>query len=531
MLCGLIFRLTVGVDFGDESFYIVVAKSMMAWGHPFVMNATLAQTAAWILIPFIQLWHLIGMDDGGLVLWLRMVYLATNCLCAGILFLAAKARLDSTRALLVALLPLVWVPFGLPALSYNTMGESGFLCGLLLYCYTREDKSFWLSTWVATILFAISCVAYPPMAFPCVVFLAARIITAPDPEARKRRICSIGFFAAAGLTLLFLAALLCGPENLLRSFSIVNLIGASYKQHMGEIIAWEFSGGNFSFLFFVCILTAIAQIPKDNVWLKTFSMVIFALVLSTTACLSTNMQAQSHPEIILLSIFLIPTMILGKKIPIDSKLAFFSSVLAGTTFAFSSSNGPTNYPLGAFPAVCIGMSEFIKSYQTDRSKALRIGAIMIPSVSVLVIFLSSLTAIYNDGDIGWKDRVSIPSGPFRWLKTSPSKKFLLSEITSDLAQLSKQYKTIYVIGQPAYYLCTSLKPLDLLLFHYSYKNNLDAIRPYVEKFYEANGYPDLILLVDDPSFGQLSSLDQEILEHHYSKIIAKSNYRIYCIVK
>jgi hypothetical protein len=96
-----------------------------------------------------------------------------------------------------------------------------------------------------------------------------------------------------------------------------------------------------------------------------------------------------------------------------------------------------------------------------------------------------------------------------------------------LGRYDEKYKTIYVIGPPGCYLCSKLKPLDPLLFHSSYKDSLELIRPYWQKFYDDHGYPDVLLLFNGDSFGKPTTLDQEILEHHYSLALNRANYRIF----
>jgi hypothetical protein len=517
----------MGVCFFDEGFYLVVARSIMTWGRPFVMSATLAQTFSAMLIPFMQLWYLLGMSDEGLVLWMRVVYLITNCACLALLYNYARTRLDAARSLLVSLLAIVWIPYGIPALSYYTLGANAFLCGLLLYCLSTNSKARNVDIGIADTLFVIACLAYPPLALPCLVFLLSNIRFAEDADARRRGINSIVRLVSVGMALLILTALLCGAQNLMRTISLVGSGAGFYRSDMLGVTCLEFADKLYPLIFICTLAASAATIVRKNAMVLLCGTLGIVAALIVTACLKSEiMPAQSHVEVLLLSIYLIPTVSLREGVPIKSKIAFFSSIFAGFVFTITSGNGPMAFAIGAYPGVCFGMCEFVRQQGEGRPKMFSTVSVVVCVASILVLFHSAFTAIYGDRDLDWKHTERVSSGPYRWLRTTPSKKLIVTQLADDLRLLCHNRSTLYIIGPPGWYLCSTLKSLDLTFWHASRIQSSPSARSTFSSFYRSAGYPDLIVVASDPVFGTPSGFDLEMLKENYVAVLGRPGYKV-----
>jgi hypothetical protein len=530
ILLGLIIRLGIGVCVYDEGFYIEVARSIIAWQRPFLVSVSIAQTSSGMLIPFIQLWYLAGLGDQGLVLWMRVLYLITNCGCAFALFSYARRRLDSARAILVSMLGLVWIPFGIPAPSYYTLAANSFLCGLICYCLSKgEHDRVWLPR-LADALFAIGCLAFPPLALPCLAFLVARVLLAPDKTTRNKRLTSIVCLASIGFGSLLFLALFCGTGHLMNSVMVARSLAGFYKSDMIQIMHWVFGEKYYPLLLSITFLAAVGATFKSNIRSGFLSMVVFMIALVTTAFLNVGlMSANSHLEVLLLFIFFTPIALRDPNFTEESRVVFWTSALAALTFTFSSGSGPVTFCLGAYPGVCVAMIELLANQERTRSQMLLTAGTALCAVTVTVLFVCAVTTIYGDKDLDWSHTVRVQSGPFCWLRTTPSKRYLITKLKEDLDSYGKPYKTIYVIGPPGWYLCSALKPLDLILWH---SKNLDSVASYLKNLYKEYGRPDVIVLAThDSIFGIPNKFDLELLKQSYLLTVTRPDYLIFIAAK
>jgi len=523
----LIFRLTMGVCLFDEGFYLELARSIMAWERPFVGQASIAQTSSVMLIPFIQLWHLLGFGDQGIVLWMRIVYYLSNICCSVVLFFYAKKRLDSTHALLVSLLGLVWMPFGIPALSYYTLGTNSFLCGLLCYSLSGDERiNGWIAR-VADVLLAIACLAYPPLTVPCLAFLVWRSLNARNQVARKSRIVSIITLVCIGIASVLLLIALCGIQHLWNSLMVVHALAGFYKSDMLQVTRWIFGEPYYPTLISATALAALGVAFAPSLRVRLFSTISFTGVLLATLFLKPGlMSTMSHIEVLLLFLFFVPAALRDPHFSSESRLIFWISGLAGLLFTFSSGSGPVTFCLGAYPAVCVAMMEFMERQKRSESRMLISGAAALCAVSVTVLCFYAATTIYGDKELDWSQAVRVQSGPFCWLKTSPSRRFLVTQLQQDLADYGKSCNTIYIVGPPGLYLCSNLKPLDLLLWHCWQPQRFDLVASHVNELYAEFGHPDLIVITTDTLFGVPNKLDSAMLQK-YTLALNRPEYRIF----
>ena len=123
LLVRLAFRITRGIDLSDESDYAVFLDDWLKEGireSPFL---TLHQTAALVVYPAVLLFRWVMGATDGLILFLRSLDIVGAMMAA--ISAAVLFRRSGTcfGAWLAGALVLAFIPFGLPAPSYNTIGE------------------------------------------------------------------------------------------------------------------------------------------------------------------------------------------------------------------------------------------------------------------------------------------------------------------------------------------------------------------------------------------------------------------------
>ncbi len=162
------FRITQGVDLSDESYYAVFLDAWLKEGIRASPFLSLHQTAALLVYPLVLLfWRLTGSTDG-LILFLRAVYVLAS-LAAALSATALFRRVGETWIAWVAgALVVSFIPYGLPAPSYNTLGEQATIvavasCGCaVLDCKTHlRTCAPWLIC--SALAWAVATVAYPSL--------------------------------------------------------------------------------------------------------------------------------------------------------------------------------------------------------------------------------------------------------------------------------------------------------------------------------------------------------------------------------
>ena len=125
VLALLAYRMTIGVDLSDESCYATFLDGWLKDGLGHSENLVVHQSSALLLLPAAQLYAWVAGSERGLVLFLRFIFLAM----AGVASLCQYWFISRIRgkpvALSSALLVLCFIPFSLPAPSYNTIGMFG----------------------------------------------------------------------------------------------------------------------------------------------------------------------------------------------------------------------------------------------------------------------------------------------------------------------------------------------------------------------------------------------------------------------
>lgn len=137
----LAYRATLGVDLGDESYYAAFVDGWLKNGLGHNHNLMVHLTADLIVFPLAVVYRALRGDSDGLVLFLRLVYVALAGLSACCLHRSLAPRLGRPVAVCSALFVLLFVPFSLPAPSYNTLGMYSLIGALALFAISLESPT------------------------------------------------------------------------------------------------------------------------------------------------------------------------------------------------------------------------------------------------------------------------------------------------------------------------------------------------------------------------------------------------------
>ena len=127
-----------GLGLYDESFYLTIPYRMCRGDKLFLDEWNLSLLSALLQYPLMKLYLLVHPGTEGIVLAFRRIYAAVN-FAAGLLAYRRLRKYGIGSAVAV-LLYMLYVPYNIMALSYNSMGLlCGFLCAVFLTTAVRNS--------------------------------------------------------------------------------------------------------------------------------------------------------------------------------------------------------------------------------------------------------------------------------------------------------------------------------------------------------------------------------------------------------
>ena len=523
----VVFRLRFGADITDEAFYFANARSIIEWGGPFITDVSASQMASALIIPFVWVYRNFVPDDSGIILALRYLYVAMTILTSICVFDFAKRRVSIPIAIILSIVPLVWMPFSLPACSYNTFVSNFLSMALLLIAAPLTVSSYRLS--LASLLLFICVIAYPTLILPVALLYSTLYLVGfvePKVEDNKRSVLT-GAVAFASLCILSVIALIIGEgtEPFFNTFAMTRLLLIASSGSKMTFLLSQFSDPAFTFRLCLSAICGIFIFKVRSRWLQLSGALILLMTFIYIAYdRHSPIACASHEIMILLALSFMPAF--THRLWVKEQrvcIAFWISIIAAVITDLTSSNGLLNFAMGATPAVLIGLTYLCLKLR-ERSRLLAPVFVM----SVVAIFVAEFTSsIYGEWNMTRNDLTyKMRSGAYKGLFTSQTRGKLLTALQADLAELSNPFKTMYVMGAPGFYLLSPLKEMDPFFYHL---NDRQSFIPVMTRFFSISSHrPDLVLHVtSDPYFGKATTPDEALLSHGFRCSKLTPDYEIY----
>lgn len=222
-----IWRCRYTFDGYDEVYYSALPYSFLLGKQPFGYMCSIHQLPMLFNVPFVWIWY--ELTDGsmaGIILFFRILYCTIVFAITAYLYrtLEKKSFFDIVASVLICGVFMVFTPFNLYSLSYNTIPYIMLLLGaLLLYNGLNNKRAF---IFFAGIAYAIAIQAYPMLivsVFIPIIFIAFHI----NNRTRKQvLLAEITFFAGTITVLIALIGVICyfnGFENLWNTMTGENI--------------------------------------------------------------------------------------------------------------------------------------------------------------------------------------------------------------------------------------------------------------------------------------------------------------------
>lgn len=127
VLCLLCWKCRFGFGNVDEAFYLTIPWRLTQGDALFLEEWHLSQMSGFLLLPLVAIFRAFDSTAEGIILVFRYICITVQTLCC-VWYYHRLKRISPAGAFAASILALIFIPFNITALSYNSMGI--FLMGL-----------------------------------------------------------------------------------------------------------------------------------------------------------------------------------------------------------------------------------------------------------------------------------------------------------------------------------------------------------------------------------------------------------------
>lgn len=534
-------RLPLGVDLGDEAYYAVFVDGWRKGGvadSPFLM---LHQTSALLVYPLARLLGWLG-GDSGLLLQLRIIWLLMLSACAWLVRAVLGRAVGFPMSSLLAAGVLLFIPFGLPAPSYNTIGLLGLLAGLSALAWAgldacRDSREDWrgrglgeglsrvpssVPAWVGACVSSVAVIAYPPLLLPVV---ASFVLVACAPAWQTRRAWlwrQAVIFAIVMIGSGFLLLAVRGPSTwwqVLAFTSDFNNVAQGLGGKLRATQATLAAHPRMAYALAIALASTVLR-AVPGTWPRNVGDLLLA---SAMVLVATQAQAafysRSHELVLLVAVAGAgpACRAVAGRDSVASLLGActLASLLAGLTTAASAFNGAFNFAIGGFAAAVFGLC--LPVAHEDRWSASRAA---VTGLFCALLAVQSLTQFYGQVEsVSYRRGVSIESGAFAGLRTDPQQAAFVDAMQAALAELRPCGARLAVISTgPGFYLMgRDYEPTALAAWSFPGRTENAASRAIDAYYADPRHRPD-VLVVNRWQWASAQTPGETALLHDYRRM-------------
>jgi len=518
-------RIYFGFSFFDEAYYLALPVGFLAGHMPFVEERALPQLASLLTAPWVALWVGAVGSTEGIVLFARHLYFAAAVATALGVAWFWRRGVGERFAWLSAALVVVYVPFCLFALSYNTFTLLGswLACVALAVTVSRVDlPSPAVAMGGATLALAIVSFGYPPMFF---VALPALVLTLWQTRVERGTEAAAaalrGAVWAGGVCLLVLGGALLvlglpGAFDEILAFSRAQAVqGGGALKLRGMFLELVFQR-SFLALLASALLVSLAPLGLRSLR-RTPLAFVGACLVAPALTGAAGFYREFHspytatPFVLSLLGFAAPLVFASARGRFDPSwrrgLAVYIALswVAGLAIWWATSNGLRNAALGFAPAAiatlaCIALPPREHGDEAAPPSPTLPHAVTLAMASLVAFGVIDLwTHAYRERPPARLEAV-VEHGPWRGLRTTPEAREFVDGLARDLARLRETTpaRSVYFYDYfPAGYLMSDLRPRASTLWTFPLGRVMQGTTPlreaYVEGLREQAALPDLVV--------------------------------------
>ena len=497
----LAWRITLGVDFSDEAYYAIFLDDWLKEGVAAAPFLTLHQTSALLVYPFAYAYRVLVGSTGGLMLFLRCLYVAGSATAAlAVVRFLRLAGVGGLRWMAGALL-VTFVPYNLPAPSYNTIGLQALLVACALFaCAVLRDQAGQPSRRdliLSAVAWSVATVAYPSLILSLALLVVGTLILLRPGRT----------FAWFGLAAIAIGQALAGGTMLgilgwqrisrcLR-FQVVVSSTLDAPALVARTLAILRGHERFMVLLMVAVLLGLLrkQLPAAA------AAIVDALLLGLILLLPPALFSLSHGAIlasalggVLLLAGLRPRAAPHAKL---LGLLFATSWVAGFSVAGTATLGVYKLPIG------VALASVLAAVVAGE-RCLAAGKPLLatlPAGALWAVLMVSLWQSYygEPPEARLQHRVRVGRGAFAGLAVTSDDARLIEVVQQALHQHERAGDTIAVAGRlPGLYLLSSARVRSLMPYALTALYPPAARRAIHDYYARPADRPSLVLIYRDP---------------------------------
>jgi hypothetical protein len=446
-------RLYVGVDLLDESYYVAVPFRLVLGARPFVDETSVTQQTAGLLeYPMVLAYHAVA-GRTGLVLFVRHVQFLLSLAVGAAVVRALRPAIRPEHAIIVALGVVLFVPFDIHSLSYNTLGGSLLAAALLLGCRAAADGGDVRGLAAAAACTAAAVFAYLPLVVAAAAAGGAWILLARRGRRRVALAVAAGLAAPAVAFAAVVAQAGVGrvADDYRDSSRFLGQGGGVAKLKL--VLSHEWT--TFRFWYLVVAALALALIVRRRVPVVAVLVPVALPLLAWPPAGSGytgSLEYVAHYGLLALPLYpavrakpFAKPLLLGVWLP---------SLVAAVTIGYSSGNGGVNFGVGLLAGAIVTTVFLVWIVEATTASAV---AAALPAAAVAAALLVLGGATYRDGP-GASLTARVRSGPYAGLLTTPRRRAVLEELARDVGGAGERCGIVFFDDLPAGYLLSAARP-------------------------------------------------------------------------
>lgn len=567
-------RMPFGISFTDESYYLATALAFMRGEQPFISILGLHQASALLSAFLLTPLQLLNGGTEGLMLLARQTYLALSIVTAICCFIYLRRLVSISSALILSSLVIAFIPFGLPNLSYNTLGMLFYIAGVTLAMHSisiADSRLIKVVQVIASLCFLLAVFSHVVMLVPTAIFMIFAVSTnrhkythgvramhgiiqethgdSPtqhDPDAithlALQRDTSTGSRTQfTGILWSFISLFVAGIIYLIftlgwRQLTLNCAFSLAFSMHSPSEkiahIAEQFVGFAMSHysLYPAIVFALLLKMASNSKWTIIYACG-FLLSVAAIYLQLPVLFIESHDLTFFIAlcglIIFLPWQKAELQVNRSLLTIFCASFLGGLATSYSTSiNGLFNFCIAGFACSLATFTQIV-IWLENKADDLQLSARHLLSAafgcaSAGIFLYTSCTFCY--GELSRSDCTHpVEQGIFRGLFSTAEKVNYISNVENALAPLAKRYRTICVIGDPGAYLLSSLLPQAPTLN--SDENRwYTKLAPFFSAYYsQPNRHPDVILIVPKATKEQPSATELSLLHALPYELVPKKD--------
>lgn len=508
------YRIPYGVSHRDEAFYSAMPYSFLIGNQPYFDERTIQQSAGTLLLPAYRVYLAVVGSADGIVLFNRYLYLL--CIgCCSLLVHRLLVRITSfTSACWAAAALVTFGYFNLFALSYNTQGALGFLCGVLLSAHALLGPRPGRELFVANLCFLAAIYSYPGLIVPLLPYNASVVAwlywKTPLPT-RRNGLIGLGAGLAAALLAFGAFALWLGKVRFERLREFQASLGYGSVSGLSKLDFYHSDAWNWRWAL-LAYGAVFVLLPLACCWFKR-GLWLVALAGAAACVASYRFSLGVTPTTSATLFFMAVTLLAPVCVALNRSwrrgpflLVFIwaPSIVSMLAVTYASSNGLLAALLGSMGALIAGIGAFgalLEARSRLNPQARQGYALVLIGFGAACLGLeidSMFRYVYDETGATWGVHdTRIRSGPMRGTITTRANALTTEAVDRDLKRLADNAETLTIFDDFATgYMSTRLRPQTWCQWIYWGLPEAFRRKLMTETFGAPADLPDLVLKIN-----------------------------------